>query len=50
MATTNAEGAGAAPSASTDRRPSPKPGAGARSVTGTRKVIAAAFLLPALVL
>lgn len=50
MTTTNAEGSGAAPSASTDRRPSPEPGAGARSVTGTRKVIAAAFLLPALVL
>nr|WP_254812445.1 sugar ABC transporter permease [Streptomyces cavourensis] len=48
MATTNAEGAGAAPSASTDQPPSPRPGA--RSVTGTRKVIAAAFLLPALVL
>lgn len=50
MATTNAEGAGPASSASadTDQRPSPKPGG--RGVTATRRVIAAAFLLPALVL
>ncbi len=48
MATTNAEGAGPAPSASADTDPL-KP-AKNRSVTGTRRLIAAAFLLPALVL
>ncbi len=52
MATTNAEGAGPAPSADTDPRPSPEPSKStrAKSVTGTRKAIAAVFLLPALVL
>lgn len=52
MATTNAEGAGPAPSADTDPRLSPEPSKStrAKSVTGTRKAIAAVFLLPALVL
>ncbi len=53
MTTATAGGAGAAPPADdTSPRPSPPPdpGKSRRSVTGTRKIIAAAFLLPALVL
>ncbi|WP_030589119.1 carbohydrate ABC transporter permease [Streptomyces anulatus] len=53
MTTATAGGAGAAPPADdTTPRPSPPPdpGKSRRSVTGTRRIIAAAFLLPALVL
>lgn len=50
MATTNAGGTGAVPPADTNPRPSPEPKRPGRSVTGTRRAIAAAFLLPALVL
>ncbi|NEE13504.1 sugar ABC transporter permease, partial [Streptomyces sp. SID7499] len=53
MTTATAGGAGSAPPADdTHPRPSPPPDPkrSRRSVTGTRKVIAAAFLLPALVL
>ncbi|MER5632557.1 carbohydrate ABC transporter permease [Streptomyces nitrosporeus] len=49
MTTTAAGGAGAAPPAG--KRPGARPGGqGGRSVTGTRKAVAAVFLLPALVL
>ncbi len=51
MTTATAGGAGAAPPADeTSPRPSPGPEKPGRGVTGTRRVIAAAFLLPALVL
>ncbi|GGY97360.1 sugar ABC transporter permease [Streptomyces nitrosporeus] len=49
MTTTAAGGAGAAPPAG--KHPGARPGGqGGRSVTGTRKAVAAVFLLPALVL
>ncbi len=51
MTTATAGGAGAAPPADdTSPSPSPDPKKPARSVTGTRRVVAAVFLLPALVL
>ncbi len=51
MTTATAGGAGAAPPADdTSPRPSPGPKKPGRSVTGTRRVVAAVFLLPALVL
>ncbi len=51
MTTATAGGAGAAPPADdTSPHPSPGPEKPGRSVTGTRRVVAAVFLLPALVL
>lgn len=51
MTTATAGGAGAAPPADgTSPGPSPDPKKPGRSVTGTRRVVAAVFLLPALVL
>ncbi len=52
MTTATAGGAGAAPPAdeTSPRRPSPEPEKPGRGVTGTRRVVAAVFLLPALVL
>lgn len=51
MTTATAGGAGAAPPADdTSPSPSPDPKKPGRSVTGTRRVVAAVFLLPALVL
>lgn len=51
MTTATAGGAGAAPPADdTSPRPSPGPKEPGRSVTGTRRIVAAVFLLPALVL